>query len=272
MPDISVNGISLHYERAGAGPPLLLIAGLASDSASWAPVAPLLAARADLIMPDNRGSGRTNADGAAIGLDAIAADCAALLDHLEIGKIDVLGHSMGGVIAMILAAERPHRVGKLIVAATAPVAPARTVSIVDTLTALRESGLPEIHWYRSFFHWLFRPGFFDDKKAVDAAIAMARAYPYAQTEEDMRRQVEASRAFDGVGLPARIAAPTLVLAGAEDLMFPTAGVEAAFGDLQNRRIKVLPDAGHSLHWDQPRAFAEAVLDFLRPEKTDIAAV
>ncbi|MHA7873204.1 MAG: alpha/beta fold hydrolase, partial [Hyphococcus sp.] len=86
MPDISVNGITLHYETAGSGPPLLLIAGFASDCASWAPVAPLLAKRFTLIMPDNRGCGRTRTHGRKVAIDAMADDCAALLDHLSIER------------------------------------------------------------------------------------------------------------------------------------------------------------------------------------------
>lgn len=262
MPDLSVNGIDLHYETAGDGPPLLMIAGLSSDSASWAPIMPTLSQRAQLIMPDNRGCGRTLSNGCPITIDAIAEDYIALLDHLEIEKTDMLGHSMGGVIAMNIAAHHPGRVNRLVLAASGPEAPARTVSIIDTLLALREAGIPDGDWYRSFFHWLFKPSFFDDKRAVDAAIMMSRAYPHAQSTENMRHQVEALRNFDGNSLPKKITAPTLIIVGEEDLMFPAGIAEDNYRDLKNRQITTLPDAAHSLHWDAPHAFCGAILEFI----------
>ncbi len=268
MPEISVNGITLHYETAGEGPPLLLIAGLASDNASWAPIAPLLAPHATLIMPDNRGCGRTNDDGAEISMPAIAEDCAALLDHLGVEKAHVLGHSMGGVIAMTFAASFPGRVDRLVLAATSPKAPHRTGSVVDTLLALREAGLPESQWYRSFFHWLFRPSFFEDDRAVEAAIAMSRAYPYAQSAANMRRQIEAGRQFDAAAFAERIEAETLTLLAEEDLLFPPSLLGDAFREIRKNRLEILKNAGHSLHWDQSKAFADAVLAHLgdRPAK------
>lgn len=62
MPEFESSGATVHYEIAGDGPPLLLIAGTASDSASWGPLPPFLPGRR-LIMPDNRGTGRTVCEG-----------------------------------------------------------------------------------------------------------------------------------------------------------------------------------------------------------------
>ncbi|CAG0973000.1 partial Putative non-heme bromoperoxidase BpoC, partial [Gammaproteobacteria bacterium] len=79
MPTLDLPDLSLHYEDRGSGPPLLLVAGLASDSFSWLPVATPLAARFRTIMPDNRGVGRTRPQDGPCSIDAIADDCAALL-------------------------------------------------------------------------------------------------------------------------------------------------------------------------------------------------
>ncbi|PWG74734.1 lipolytic enzyme, partial [Enterococcus hirae] len=84
MPIVSLNSVELYYELAGDGPPLMLIAGLASDNASWAPVIPMLSPRYTLIMPDNRGCGRTKIGDAPVHIDAIASDFVELLDHLNL--------------------------------------------------------------------------------------------------------------------------------------------------------------------------------------------
>lgn len=261
MPRFQSNNADIHYEVMGDGPPLMLIAGLASDNASWGPVSPILSRRFTLIMPDNRGAGRTKTS-APLSIGAMAEDCAALLDHLEIDRAHVLGHSMGGVIALTLAAKSPGRIGKLVLAASCATTPARAISVIDNLLLLREGGASDELWLRSFFHWLFKPQFFEKKNAVDAAIALSMAYPYAQSVENMRRQVDALRNYDASALPARLRTETLLLAGEKDLMFSPDEIEAAFAAAPAARLQILPDAAHSLHWDNPGGFAESVIAFL----------
>lgn len=261
MPVLNNSDVHLHYETVGEGPPLMLIAGLASDHASWGPVTPTLAKHFTLIMPDNRGAGQTRC-GAPISINAMADDIAALLDHLSIERAHVLGHSMGGIIAMKLAASAPKRIDRLVLAASCAQTQARAVSVVDNILALREAGAPQEHWLRAFFHWLFKPEFFENRNAVDAAIALSIAYPHAQSTENMRRQIDALRHYDASGLPAAIEAETLLLAGELDLMFSPHNIESAFSAAPKGRMTVLPGAAHSLHWDAPQAFCETVTGFL----------
>jgi pimeloyl-ACP methyl ester carboxylesterase len=261
MPFTSVNGINLHYATAGDGPPLLMIAGFASDNVSWAPVTTPLAKSRRLIMPDNRASGQTLAAGAPVSLHHYAEDCLALVDRLGLKTVDVLGHSMGGVIAMELAATWPGRVRKLVLAATAPSISAHSRDVIRSLTALREAGAPEADWTRNFFTWLFQPAFFEDARAVDAAVGMAMGYPHRQSPADMRRQCDAMEGIDLRERLSSITADALVMAGGKDLLFPLDQVEAAFAKTPFR-VEVVRNAAHSIHWDDPARFATAVLDFL----------
>ena len=265
MPTLKTADAEIHYETAGdatrGDPPLLLLAGLASDAQSWGPARPLLERRFALIMPDNRGCGRTRDDGAPLTIDRLAADAAALVDHLGLARVHVLGHSMGVAVALSLAAQRPAAVGRLVLAAGAATTPARAASVIDSLLALREARVDEAVWHRLFFHWLFAPGFFESAAAVEAAVAMSRAYPYAQSPADMRRQVEAVRSFNPALSPPP-PAPALLIAGGEDILVPAPAVETVRELLPDAAMITLPGAGHSLHWDAPEAFATAVADFL----------
>ncbi len=261
MPTLTTNDADIHYEVTGDGPPLLLIAGLASDSASWGPVTPLLSKHFTLIMPDNRGAGRTSSS-TPLSIGAMAADYASLLDHLEIGKAHTLGHSMGGIIAMTLASRMPDRIDRLVLAASCARTPARAISVIDNLLMLREGGASQELWLRSFFHWLFKPKFFENRNAVDAAIALSMAYPYAQSVEDMRLQVDALRSYDASALPAALKSETLLLAGEYDLMFSPEEIKAAFAAAPAARLEILPGAAHSLHWDNPAGFSSTVIAFL----------
>ena len=262
MPSLSVNDVDLHYEVKGNGPPLLLIAGFASDGQSWAPVTRTLSERFTLIIPDNRGCGQTALNGAEVTIEAMTADCRALLDRLSIERVDILGHSMGGVIAASLAAQQPDRTRKLILAASLPSTPARAISVIETLVAMREVDPDETIWLKSFLHWLLTPRFFEHTRAVEAAIAMVRAYPHAQSLDDMRRQAEAIRRFSAPPAPETITAPTLLISGVDDIMTPARDIAAAFSALPSHEHKTMAWAGHSLHWDEPEVFAEIVIAFL----------
>lgn len=262
MTMISINGLDLYYETAGDGSPLLMIAGLASDSQSWAPVVPLLSSGHKLFLPDNRAVGRTRPEDTPTSIDLMAEDCVALLDALELDRVAVLGHSMGGIVAMRIAARWPDRVHKLIVTSAGPEHSARRNSLIDTLVSLGEAGVSDELWFKSLFHWLFAPTLFDDPAQVQNAIEQSANYPYRQPIESMRRQVDAIARFEAGDTAQRIAAPTLAILGGKDLLFPLQEASEALAPIRGIKIEILPDAAHSLHWDDPEGFAGHVRTFL----------
>ena len=117
--------VELYYEVRGTGAPLLLVAGLAADNSYWVPVVDALAAKYRVVLLDNRGSGRTTPLDAASGIGTMADDCIALVRHLELPKVHLAGHSMGGMIVQDCAIRHPALVDRVVLAATAPVASAR---------------------------------------------------------------------------------------------------------------------------------------------------
>ncbi len=261
MPTILRSGVRVHYELAGEGPPLLLLAGLASDGASWAPIVDLLAPRFRLILTDHRGSGRTGPL-APFAFEDFADDAAALLDALHIGAANVVGHSMGGMIALDLAARHPARVRRAVFAATGARPEPRAAAMLGALAVARGEGLSDANYLRLFHPRLFAPAFFARPGADEEAVAAALAYPDRQTAAGNAAQLAATTGLDLSAYAARISIPTLVLAGSDDLLFPPERVRAAFADLPGVRIEIMAHAGHALHWDQPEAFAEAVATFL----------
>ena len=261
MPFLSANGVDLQYTTTGDGPPLLMIAGFGSDGASWAPVAPVLSQQFRLIMPDNRACGQTRDNGGAIALHHYAEDCLALIDHLALRAVDIIGHSMGGAIAAEIAARAPGRVNRLMLVASLPKPTPHSKTIIESLTALREAGAPEDWWFRQFFSWIFSPRFFNDPRAVEAAVAMAIAYPHKQSPADMRRQCDSLKGADLSGVLPKITAKTRILACENDLIFPLREVAKAFLPIPNSQLETIDSAAHSLHWDRPAAFIHAVSRF-----------
>lgn len=258
MPSIELPGVSLHYEQQGNGPPLLLVAGLASDSVSWLPVWNDLTSRFRVIAPDNRGAGRTRPQDGPVSIDTMADDCAALLAHLGIARAAVLGHSMGGFVAQRLASRHPGLVDRLVLVATGSEPSAADIALFRDLADRLDAGEDPARWFRRLFDVVFTRRFLADPANVDAATRWALDYPYRQSPRAFRRQVEAIAAFDGGADLARLAVPTLVLAGREDVLFPLETARAFAARIAGARVEAIDGAAHAVHTEQPRAFVRAV--------------
>ena len=262
MPYFDQDDITLYYEIHGSGPPLLLIAGFASDSQSWQPVIHTLAERFRVIVFDNRGSGRTRPMDDFVSIGDMADDCGRLLDHLGLGASHVLGHSMGGFIAQELALRQPHRVLSLILAATACRNSSRNNALFADWVDNYTSGANREQWFKAIFYWLFTPRFFDDRHNVAAALTYALDYPFSQSGAALANQVRAMAAFDRSGDISTITLPTLVITGSEDLLFPPETADMLVQLLPAGRLATIRYAAHSIHSEQPDAFCRAIITFL----------
>jgi pimeloyl-ACP methyl ester carboxylesterase len=259
---MTANGIDLYYETHGSGTPLLLIAGLASDSQSWLPVAGALASRCLVITPDNRGAGRTKPGDCPTSVGAMADDCVALIRYLGLPRVNVLGHSMGGFVAQDLAIRHPECVEKLILAGSVPVNSQRNNRLFTDWATCLEAGLDPELWFRSIFYWIFSPRFFENENTLAEALRFAVEYPYPQTAAAFRNQVGAIAQFKETGALPRITARTLVLAATEDLIFPLRECTEFANQLPNAVFRQIDGAGHAMHMEKPQGFIEAVFDFL----------
>jgi pimeloyl-ACP methyl ester carboxylesterase len=250
----------LHVEVDGQGPPVMLIAGMASDSASWGPLVAQLADRFTVIRPDNRGTGRS-----AMGRLSVAGwadDALNVAAHLGLGPVAVVGHSLGGIIALHMAATAPDAVSRIALLASAPVHLPRNTALFQTLLALRAPGQPPDLWLRAFLPWLFHPRFFAIPGQFDAAVAQSLAYPHAQTPAGMAAQLAALDGHDPAPLALTVAHPVIALLAEHDLLIPGDIARAALAPLRNLDLRVIPDAGHSVHWDASAATLAALIPFL----------
>ena len=260
---LMLNDIELYYEVHGDGPPLLLVAGLASDVSSWQTVLPALSEHFRVIVVDNRGIGRSVPEDAPVSVDLMADDCAALIDHLGYGPVHVLGHSMGGFTALSLAARYPDRVKKLVLAATGEKSSSRNTLLFSDLADLYERGEDPAGFFRTVFYWIFSPAFFEDEGTVKGAVEFALSYPFPQAPVSFRNQVNAIAAFDGRNLAASVSAPALVLSAAEDLLFASSAGRELAEKLPRGKYLSVEGAAHSIHAEKPKEFAEAVVSFLK---------
>jgi len=261
MPELFINDIQMHYEHhhkvSASQPPLLLLSGMASDSASWQPVVPHLAEHFELLIPDNRCTGRTLPSPIATSREHNANDLLGLLDALELERVNVLGHSMGAMIGWALAAQAPGRVNHLISAsAICHAIPAR-ISLFKTLSDLR-SDQNERQWFELLYQFLFSPSFFENPAGVSQAVNASMSYPYKQDGESFTTQAMALESYLHPINPGTVHCPVSLVTGANDLLM-TPALMQAFCEEHGYQCKVIPNAAHALHWEQTDAFLVYVI-------------
>lgn len=253
-----VNGIQIYFEREGKGHPLLLISDCSSDISWWDPVRKYLAREFDLILFDNRGSGRSSSPQTSFTIEQMAKDTLALIDYLQLTKPHILGQSMGGAIAQIIAHRHFDKIGKAILSQTylklrpVPEAAIRATLHKAPLRQQIEASMP----------WLFSNRFMADKKKREAFIHKIMTNAHATPLPSQIKQLNAATRFNSTSWYRKIATPTLVLAGDEDNLCPLHESLALASGIPNAKFHVFPRMSHNAPHEIPAAFSRQVLKFL----------
>jgi len=261
MPTIHANDIELHYQRVGTGSPVLLLAGMASDSASWQPVVAPLSKHFEVFTLDNRCTGRTQPANAKTSKDLMIKDVLALADECNLERFTLVGHSMGAMLAWHVAATAPERVSGLVACSAAMNTSHARIELFETLARLR-TDLNEADWFRLLFQFLFSPGFFTDSKQIEFAVQASMGYPYKQSLQAFSTQAQALKTFLDKPFFESIPFPALALTGANDVLFPPAALASAYSVWPQIEQHVITDAAHSVHWENKTEFIDYVTEFL----------
>ncbi len=262
MASYKLNNTELYYQIEGKGNPFLLIAGLGSDSQSWSPIIPKLSRHFTVITPDNRGVGRTKSGNSEFSIQQIADDTIGLVKHLGFTSVNLLGHSMGGFVAQDIAIRYPEFVSNLILAGTSSINSERNNVLFNDWASYLESGMELKKWFRSLFFWLFTRDFFKNKKLLNIAIRYAIEYPYPQSKNDFRNQVNAISNFNCQNRISEINTKTLVINGKEDILFPPEESHKFLGMIEGAKFSVIEKSAHSIFIENPKGFTDCVLNFL----------
>ena len=245
------------YREAGSGPPLVLIMGYGGTMETWEPqFLDTLALHFRVVIFDNAGIGGTRALASPVTIDAMANQTSALIDALHLGRTDVLGWSMGGMIAQALAVLHPEQVRRLVLCATFPgvgtVIPPQAK--INDLT--NGNGLSVLF-----------PA--DQPMAADAFSAGAQGYPDAEAASAgvISAQGDASLSwFHGTDAAGRktseITAATLVADGAEDQLDAVANSRTIARLIPGAKLLIYTAAGHGFLFQEGTPFAVTVDSFL----------
>ncbi|MCP9928437.1 alpha/beta fold hydrolase [Cyanobium sp. CH-040] len=261
MPHTRIGDLDLYYQQVGSGPDVVLISGLSADHGMWE--TQRLANDFRVTVFDNRGCGQSSVPEGPYRLEMLAQDTLTLCAKLGIHRAHLVGHSMGGHIAQIIAATAPEFVDRLVIACSEP-----TFSVISQLAttqqiALYGCGVPLEVRARNYLPVLFDRTFLEDKARVEAYIGSVVNHPYPMTEQGYVAQTEALRVFDTRALLSRIGCPVRIIAAEHDLLTPMAGSEYLCSHIPGAELSVIPASGHGVFIERPEEFYGLILEFLK---------
>lgn len=260
MADVTVNGVRLHHEYSGAeGAPWLVLSGsLLTDVRMWDGVVARLTPRYRVLRYEQRGHGRSELGPDPLTFELLADDCAALMATMGIDSATLIGSSMGGTTALMVAARHPALVTRVVVAgsrpSSAPDASAYWGRQMDTVHA---SGVEAII-PRTVQRWFTEPTVDDDGPSVRRAREMMRTTP-------ARGYLAAAELLQSYDVRSSLSAVTcpVLLASGEDDAGARGSMEGTSTLLSDCRTTLIAGAGHLPPLEQPQRFVDAVIAFLQ---------
>jgi pimeloyl-ACP methyl ester carboxylesterase len=272
MPEVEIGGATLHYEKVGAGEPILLIPGLGLDHTYYRLGAPLLAQHLQVLAVDPRGIGRSTKSPPPYSVEGWADDFAAMIDRLGFGPIHVLGSSLGGAMALALAQRHPGKVKSLIVVGGfSELDRAAELNFRLRLRLIEKLGMSsEVADYMGL--WTLTRKFINS----DAGFAVMRANQaniLSNSAESYSAFIAAllawGRCQEGqekepkfTTLLGSITARTLVVTSDNDHLIPRELSELIAARIPGAKLVVMPGAGHIPFMEQPEEAVRIVLEFI----------
>lgn len=270
---VTIHGHALSFIDSGHGSAVLFIHGLLGSHRNWTHLVDRLDEDHRVIVPDLFGHGMSDKPRGDYSLGAHAATLRDLLDRLDVERVTLVGHSLGGGIAMQLCYLFPERVDRLALVASGGLG--RTVSPL-----LRSATLPGAEWVLPVLASPLVRGGVDTvgralsltgwRAGADARIAW-ESFASLSDAESRRAFLATTRAVIDTGgqsisahdrLAEAIAVPTLVVWGARDRLIPAGHAERARTAFTDVRVEVFESAGHFPHLEEPERFAAVLNDFM----------
>jgi 3-oxoadipate enol-lactonase len=263
MPTIQADDgcqLNVMVEGRESAPVLMLSNSLGTNLHMWDDQAPEFAKHFRLVRYDRRGHGKSDVPNGPYSMERFGRDVISILDALEIKKTNWCGLSMGGMVGQWLGANAPDRVDKLILSNTnynyADKAPWN-----DRIKFVKEKGLAELvdpnmeRWFTKEFR----------ARAPQTIARMKEIFLTTKTPGYIAC-CEAIRDMNFTASNPKVASPTLVIVGKQDPATPPSAGEAIAQQIKGAKLAAL-DAAHISNMEQPKLYAETVLNFLNQRRT-----
>jgi pimeloyl-ACP methyl ester carboxylesterase len=261
----TAGGARLHYEEAGSGPPVILVAGTGARGRTWHlhQVPALVAAGHRVLTLDNRGIAPSDPAPAGMTVATLVGDVAALVEGLGLGPCRLVGSSLGALVVQELLLVRPELVRQAVLMATRarPDAFSQALSAAERILADSAVRLPPE--YDAVVRALqnLSPRTLADERAVRDWLDVFELSAPAPGDTGLRAQLELDLVTDRRAAYRGIRVPCLAVAFADDLVAPPARVREFADTVPGCRYVEIPGAGHYGYLERPEAVNSALLDF-----------
>jgi pimeloyl-ACP methyl ester carboxylesterase len=259
MSTVRIHGLQLAYEDVGTGPPVVLLHGYPFNRSLWAPQVEALKSSYRIVTPDLRGFGDSEIAPTAT-MKEMAADIAALMDHLGIRRAMLVGLSMGGYVALAFYRQFELSVRGLILADTRPqgdteegkLARAQQAKqiLMEGMPVIADNMLPKLLHPETVSK---RPGVV--RRVREMILQTKPAGAVAALQGMATRE-------DHTEFLSRIIVPTLIVVGSDDAITPLQDAETMHQKIRGSRLVTIDNAGHVSNLEQPDKFNQEVVDFL----------
>ncbi len=246
--------VELYYREEGAGLPIVLLHGFPLDHSIWLPVVRLLADRARFIMPDLRGYGKSPDGNEIHSMRLLVEDVQLLLDRLNLERVILIGHSMGGYVSLCFSHSYPNRLAGLgLVASQADAdTPERRQARLRTARDVRTKGVDLVaHGIPSTL-----TNREDLQEQLHEMFHSVRKQSVINSLKGMAERQDANPWLD------QIKVPTLVIAGEQDKIIPLRKSREMVELLNKGWLIEIPEAGHIPMLEQPERVAEGISQLL----------
>ena len=262
MAKATLGDAEIYYEShgSGSGAPVLLVPGLGGVGAYWKPNLPAFSAKHRVIVHDHRGTGQSSASKIRYSVDQMAGDLVRLMDHLEIERAHLVGHSTGGAMGQTLAAKHPERLASLVLYASwtkcdpfFAACSRRGKKLLIEAGAAPMCARPRCS---SIPDWWINQNLAPSRSARSSTI------PVFPPPEIAASRIDAIVAFDRTAHLPRIKTPTLVICAKDDILTPPYFSRRAGAEDPRRELVLLERGGHCASETALEAFNAAVLGFI----------
>lgn len=262
MPKVRVGDIEIFYREDGRGDHVVWIQGLGLDHRGWALQIPFFSQYFCCLTFDNRDAGRSDRSPGAYAIKTMADDTVGLMNALAVKQAHIVGLSMGGAIAQEIAIHYPARVRRLVLAATYTSGDPRGTDLLNSFVQMRARFSRE-EYLRAICPWIYSYRDYLVPGLVESAIKKGIEDSYFLPSKVYARQVEAATTHFTEDRLKQIQAPTLIVAGDEDLLTPMRFARTLHQEIPGARLALIQGAAHGLIWTHAEELNNLVLSFLR---------
>lgn len=266
MPETLFKDIRIHWESYGEKAPVLLISGVGGGTWTWEESINAWSNRFRVIVFDNMGAGRSSMPDRPYTMAEMADHAAAVLDAAGVKQANVVGLSMGGMIAQELALRHPNRVSRLVLGCTHCGMSRRIPPDPDIIRQFADNkGLSLEEIIDKNLLLLATPRFLKNGSDILERYKKRQLSAPVQPDYALKRQLEAIGKFDACERIGNIHVPTLVLFAEKDMLVPPENGRLLSNRIPNAVVKSFSDAGHLIYLECAREFHEIVMEFFSAE-------